>query len=177
MSIRRRLSIGTTLALASLPALAHPGASPAHDLWTGLIHPVSGFDHLLMLVLLGAWLSRSGAGWRAGMALMAGLTSGIFLAGSILSPAVTEGLVIAALPVAAAAAAWGIRGPAVAAFLSAGLFFHGQAHVAGLASSGVPPAFVAGLALGSLAVLVASAFAAGRLTSPASHDVEAIPGD
>lgn len=174
MSNKFRLMTGTVLALAGTAAQAHPGGGAAHDLWAGFLHPLTGLDHLLVLVLLGAWFARSRAGWPSGLALMAGLAGGVFLAGGALPLAATEGLVLASLPVAAAAAASGARGPAVAAFLSAGLFFHGQAHALAFAGAAVPPVFIAGLALGSLTALVTARIAAGRLWVQAPNGVRMI---
>lgn len=36
-------------------ALAHPGHSVADNLMTGLLHPLGGLDHLLMIVAVSAW--------------------------------------------------------------------------------------------------------------------------
>lgn len=177
MSIRHRLSIGTVVALVSLPALAHPGATAAHDFWAGLIHPVTGFDHLLMLVLIGAWLSRSRAGWRSGVAVTAGLVAGTLFTGGALPLSVTEGLVMLSVPGAAAAAAMGFRGPAAAALLSLGMFFHGQAHVTAVGDP-VTLGLAIGLALGSITVALIAGGAVNRLWDPVAGDsVRADPVD
>lgn len=44
------------LSLISLPALAHPGEH-ANGFWSGFIHPFTGLDHLLAMILLGVWFA------------------------------------------------------------------------------------------------------------------------
>jgi len=62
----------TRLALAilfiltsSLSAAAHPVVAPAHGFMAGLLHPLSGLDHLTAMVAMGFW-----AGNMRGMALL-----------------------------------------------------------------------------------------------------------
>lgn len=177
MRIRNRLIAGTALAVFSLPVIAHPGGAPGHDLWAGIVHPVSGLDHLAMLLLLGLWLWRGGERWCLAVPLLAGLTAGVLFAGGALPMAVIEGLVMASLPVAAAAAVYRRTGPAAVALLSGGLFAHGQAHGLALGALAATPAFVLGLALGSLAVMVLAGILAGKLRLASGLMNGIAPGD
>lgn len=62
------------LSLIATPALAHPGEHTT-GFWAGFVHPFTGLDHLVAMMLLGVWfalLTRS-------MAIKSGLASvGIF---------------------------------------------------------------------------------------------------
>lgn len=63
-----------SLSLIASPAFAHPGEHTT-GFWAGFVHPFTGLDHLVAMMLLGVWfamLSRS-------MAIKSGLASvGIF---------------------------------------------------------------------------------------------------
>ncbi len=54
-----RLRVALALAAAALlwsePAWAHVEAGEAAGLWSGLLHPISGFDHVLAMVAVGLW--------------------------------------------------------------------------------------------------------------------------
>jgi len=53
--------LATVLSTLLLPsvALAHPGDAAAHhNLMEGLLHPLTGFDHLLMITAVGAWAGQ-----------------------------------------------------------------------------------------------------------------------
>lgn len=48
----------STLLLPSV-AMAHPGDAAAHhNLMEGLLHPLTGFDHLLMITAVGVWAGQ-----------------------------------------------------------------------------------------------------------------------
>lgn len=88
MKTAKMMATGAALLLVSLPAVAHPGF-PGHDLASGLAHPFTGLDHLLLLALLGVLVARRG--WHlavpgliaaVGVALWEnGVPSGDFVAG------------------------------------------------------------------------------------------------
>lgn len=155
MSIRKKLFPVAVLVSISFPLFAHPDHAPVHGLLAGLIHPLTGLDHLAMLLLLGLWMHRSGAGWRSGSVLLTGLLAGLLYGTIGLSVSMTENLVLASVPVAVAAAVWGGSGPVVLGLLSALLFLHGQAHLAWVMPA-VNPGFAVGVVAGSV-VLVAVA--------------------
>jgi urease accessory protein len=56
------LFAGVLLSL-SLPAEAHTGHGVAHDFRAGLLHPLLGIDHILVMIGVGLW-----AGWLGGVA-------------------------------------------------------------------------------------------------------------
>lgn len=168
MSIPMKLIVGTVLAILSLTALAHPDpAVHGHGfgVWSGITHPLSGPDHLAVLVLLGVWMHRSGAGWRAAACPIAALTAGVALSGIGLSAGLVEALVLASLPVAAFAVVRGNAAPGMVALLALMMGFHGLAHGAA-GAAGLTSAFAAGLGFGSLAVVLTARLASGWLAIP-----------
>lgn len=68
----------------SVPVLAHGGSSTG-GFWQGIIHPLTGLDHLVAVICLGVWLStisRSVA-LKSVLAVVALFFSSIVLAGTI----------------------------------------------------------------------------------------------
>lgn len=56
-----RLPTVLLLALLALPAWAHEQAGQVAGFVTGLLHPVSGLDHVLAMVAVGLWGAQLGA--------------------------------------------------------------------------------------------------------------------
>ncbi|MDB5373206.1 MAG: urease accessory protein, partial [Belnapia sp.] len=79
--------------LLPVPAFAHVGGELHHGLLAGFLHPLSGVDHLLAMVMLGLWAGLAGGAAR--LALPAGFLGGMAL-GALL------GLSGVALPMAEA---------------------------------------------------------------------------
>jgi urease accessory protein len=171
-SLLRRLAPLAALLAAPL-AQAHPG----HDLpgfAGGLLHPLTGIDHLLAALAVGFWAAQLGgrARWLVPSAFVAMLGLGavfghVFGAVSGTEQAIAASLVALGLMIALAA-----RLPAFAGMALVGAFalFHGMAHGAEM------PATASGLAYGiGFAATTAALIAAGvglgslaaRLPSPA----------
>ena len=162
----------TAAVLASAPALAHPGhdvASVGASLASGLLHPLTGADHLLAMVAVGVWSALAlGNGGRAGdgvlrvplaFVVLMLIGAGLGLAGVAL-PAV-EPMIAASLLVVGLLVALRARLPAGAAMALVGGFalFHGYAHGAELpATAGALPAvlaYVGGFAAATMALHLA----------------------
>ncbi|AVR96512.1 HupE/UreJ family protein [Pseudoduganella armeniaca] len=116
------------LAGLPLPALAHPGHLEAAGFVAGLLHPLTGPDHLLALLSVGIWCARQPA--RPAVAFMLALAAGAGLAMMgwrlpALEGGIALSLLLAGLMVAAA-----VRlPPALAAIVMAGFaLWHGNAH-------------------------------------------------
>ena len=51
----RTLAIGIALAFLSQGAEAHTGGGIAGGFWSGVLHPVTGWDHVVAMVAVGLW--------------------------------------------------------------------------------------------------------------------------
>ncbi|MET0279974.1 MAG: HupE/UreJ family protein [Steroidobacteraceae bacterium] len=150
--------------LAPAAALAHPGHGAGAGFVAGLIHPLTGLDHVLMIVAVSAWAALLGPLHRV---LVAACLAAFVAAGALLpyTAAAGAGLEAAiALTVAGSGMllALGRRWPMWAAGLLAGSFalVHGIAHGAeGPANSAL---YVPGLAAATGTLALAVSFAAAR---------------
>jgi urease accessory protein len=125
---------GWLLALACVPtlALAHEESGQAAGLLAGLVHPVSGFDHVLAMVAVGLWGTVLGppAIWVLPVAFPLVMAFGglLGLLGVPL-PGVEIGIALSAVALGAMVLAE-LRPPLWAAALIVAFFavFHGHAH-------------------------------------------------
>ncbi|MDJ0654082.1 MAG: HupE/UreJ family protein [Xanthomonadales bacterium] len=146
--------------LASASAAAHSGHHGGE--WTssldaGLLHPLTGADHLLVLLVLGLWACRGGGSLRPAGVFLGTLLAGSGLAVAGVSLPATETFVAASVLLAGLMLARQRRKEllASAAFGAMGLF-HGQAHMTDVASQAEPLLFALGLFTVSVAVIAAS---------------------
>lgn len=166
---KRALSAGKVffmllLALVLLPALAsaHPG-HPGHEAdWVaGLLHPLTGIDHLLALLGVGIW-SRYLDG-QARWAVPTAFAGSILLGGGIAAigvsvPGIGYELGIASSVVilgALVATARVLPTPASVALASLFAVCHGYAHVAELHSTASAAGYVAGFMAMSILCIAA----------------------
>jgi len=134
MSVRSasRWVLGALLAVLASSAAAHAQPEAAAGLLTGLLHPVSGLDHVLAMVAVGLWGAQLGAPaiWLLPITFPIVMALGGFL-GLLGVPLPGVEVGIAASAVLLGAAVMTERRPplAVAAAL-VGFFgvFHGHAH-------------------------------------------------
>ncbi len=126
------------------PALAHTGPELAHigvagGLWSGLLHPLLGLDHLVAMVAVGLWASQLGrpAIWILPACFMALMALGGLLGMTGVQLPGTEWVIAISAVVLGLAVAMGARAPAWAAAAIVGLFavFHGHAHGAEMPGS------------------------------------------
>ena len=149
------ISLALTGALAS-PALAHTGAGSAASFASGVAHPLSGADHLAVMVLVGLWAAlRGGAAlwvWPASFVsvMLIGGALGMthiaipFVEPGILASIVALGLMVALsvdLPVAVGAT-----------ILGAFALLHGHSHGAEAADIVNGIEYMAGFALATTAL-------------------------
>ena len=130
----------------------------------GLLHPLTGMDHLAAMVAVGIWSAVAlRTAWQAPLAFVALLTLGA-LAGfaGVQLPGV-EPMIAASILVLGLLIAWrkGFSLGGVVALVGAFAFFHGVAHGAELAD-GAPLAALAGMVV-STAGLHLTGVALGRL--------------
>jgi urease accessory protein len=128
--MQRALSLTSLVLLAATPALAHPGHGAS-----GILHPVTGADHLLVMVGVGLWASllamrKAASAWfvPAAFLVMMGAGAAAGFAG-IKLPLVEAVIAVSVVAIGALIMA-GLRPPAVAVMGLVGLFalYHGYAH-------------------------------------------------
>jgi urease accessory protein len=131
-TIKRTALATLMLTAAGLPAYAHVGAGPTSSFATGFGHPLSGLDHMTVMVAVGLWAALKGGralwAWPAAFVgvMLVGAALGMlgvpvpFVEPGILASVVALGLLVALavdLPVAAGAVVIGVFA-----------LFHGHAH-------------------------------------------------
>jgi urease accessory protein len=161
-----RAGVAVTALTLALPAAAHPGHAPDSGFVAGLLHPVTGIDHLLALLAVGLWSRQQHRYLLAPtflmlMALGAASSGGVALPALELSIAATV-LLLGGL--AACAPRLQRRMPPQMAVLTVGAcaFVHGLAHgneLTGVASG-------AGFILASAGLMLLGAIPGERLRRP-----------
>lgn len=173
MISRSKFAMGAALLLPAL-AHGHPGHDAGMSFATGALHPLAGLDHLLALAATGLLAGRLGG--RAGMAVMIGFP--VLLALGAVSGllgveiASTESAILVSLVVLGLLALLPQRRLPVATATLTAVFawFHGHAHGAEAAAGSASVAYVLGVVVSSVAVLVASA-SMGALIAPRAGEV------
>jgi urease accessory protein len=122
----------TALFVIALPALAHEQQGQAAGFVTGLLHPVSGLDHVLAMVAVGLWGAQLGAPaiWLLPVTFPLMMAFGGFLGLlGVPLPGVEIGVATSAILLGAMVALQA-RPPLALAVLLVAFFavFHGHAH-------------------------------------------------
>ena len=130
--MRRHCRAVAWLAVWASPALAHVDAGQSTGFLTGLLHPVSGLDHVLAMVAVGLWGAQLGAPaiWLLPVTFPIAMALGGFLGlVGIPLPGVEVGIAASAILLGAALLTER-RFPLYAAAALVGFFaiFHGHAH-------------------------------------------------
>ena len=130
-AVRRALSLAAALALAALPAEAHPGH--AFGGWgAGFAHPLTGWDHLWAMIAIGLWAAQheGSARWMIPATFVSVMAAGGAVGAFGLAVPGVEAMVLASVIVLAALVLARRRLPLGAGMAVAGLFafFHGFAH-------------------------------------------------
>lgn len=124
----------TVLALYLVPtvAFAHPAIGNASGFMHGLMHPLSGLDHQLAMILVGIFAYQLGgrALWLVPLAFIAMMAVGGFLGVTATPVPFVEIGIALSVVVLGAIVAFGIKAPVAMAMGLVGLFaiFHGHAH-------------------------------------------------
>ena len=127
-----QLALATGL-LAVVPAVfAHTGLHHESGLTSGLLHPITGMDHVLAMVAVGLWAAYAGGRsvWLLPVAFVGLMTGGAALAMNGIQLPLVESIILLSVVVLGSMLALGIRLPALPAALLVGAFgvFHGYAH-------------------------------------------------
>ena len=155
--MRRVASLALALAaLVPSVASAHPGVGDPVGLTYGFLHPLTGLDHVLAMVMVGmlAWQLGGRALWLvpgAFVALMA--VGGMLGVTGIGVPFVEAGIALSVI-VLGAVLALGIRPSVAVAMALVGLFaiFHGHAHGSEMPESAAGFAYGLGFMLATAAL-------------------------
>jgi urease accessory protein len=147
----RYMAAGIAGLTMALPALAHPGHGGESGFAAGMLHPLSGLDHLLALLAVGLWSrgQRHGAGMPPVFLLLMALgasSSGLLPDGML--PALETSIAATVLLLGAlAAATLRIPPPLGVTLVGACGFLHGMAHGRELAGMASGAGFLAASAL------------------------------
>jgi urease accessory protein len=178
-TLPRRVGLAAAALLPTL-ALAHTGAGTphAHDaFFHGLLHPLTGLDHLAAMLALGVWSALAvRPAWLAPAAFVLLLATGA-LAGfaGLAVPAVEPMIAVSLLVIGLLLARRQQLPLAVAAALAGGFaFFHGVAHGGELTAGNALPALTGMLV--STALLHLAGMALGRYVLQRQHALSAAIG-
>jgi urease accessory protein len=129
--MKRFLQLATLAAfLAPTAALAHVGVGNTSGFMHGFMHPLSGLDHQLAMILVGVFAYQLGgrALWLVPLTFVSVMALGGFLGvAGIPLPFVEIGIALSVI-VFGAVVAFGVKAPLAVAMGAVGLFFHGHAH-------------------------------------------------
>ena len=160
--MRIRLAIATASMMVPTAAFAHPGHPSGLGFADGILHPLTGADHLVAALLVGALAALSRSTRSALGAFLAALAAGLLSGDAFPQVAAAAELGIL-LGFAALAAAFLLR-ESRAGFMPAGAavtgFTHGLAH----GSEGEAAVFAAGV-LAATAALAGAGYLVARLSS------------
>lgn len=170
----RRLLALSSVGVASV-ALAHPGHDHALSFGAGVLHPLSGMDHLLAMLAVGLWAAQIGG--RAMWALPAAFIS-VLLCGAAFAmlnipvggveQMIAASVVVLGMLVATRARVWTTVS---AVLVGAFAFFHGYAHGLQIPAGAGAAAYVSGFAAATAALHAAGillALSIDRWTSRAA---------
>ena len=146
-----RLLAGLLLMSLAMTASAHSGEEGANGFLAGVMHPLTGFDHLLAMVAVGIWGATLGRPliWVLPVAFpMLMVVGGVLGITGVPLPYIETGIAASVIVLGLAiAAAWRAPLPLAVAIVSVFGVFHGYAHGAELPSAASPAAYVAGFVL------------------------------
>jgi len=165
MTMARRVTLAAGMLIVALPAAAHPGHGADSGFVNGLLHPVTGIDHLLALLAVGLWSRQQRHGVVLAPTFLVLMALGAASAGGrVALPALELSIAASVLllgVLAACAPALQRRVPPELAVVTVGAcaFVHGLAHgneLSGMSSG-------AGFILASALVMLAGAIPVERL--------------
>ena len=133
----------TLIATFSSPAFAHTGLDHVDSLESGVLHPLTGADHVFVMASVGVWAALVGgrAIWAWPVTFIAAMLAGFAAARlglqiSFVEPAISVSVVALGLLIAV-----GIKTPLALGAAIVGLFafFHGHAHGTETTAAGILP--------------------------------------
>jgi len=165
--MRRFLTLAALL--APMPAFAHGAGDHVHGVVAGLMHPVTGLDHILAMVAVGLWAGLLGG--RAMLALPAAFLGGMALGGALgmagTGLPMVEAGILASVIILGTLVAASARLSLVAALPLVAVFglLHGNAHGLELAEGNGALAYALGFLAATAALHGAGVLGALRLAA------------
>ena len=167
----RLLLTATSLAASTMPAFAHLDPAEHGSLLAGFTHPLSGLDHILVMVAVGLWAAQIGgrALWVVPTAFVGTMAFGFALAMAGLHLPFVEPAILASVVALGLLVAMAVRMETAACAAVVGIFalFHGYAHGGELGAAGALP-FSAGFVVATALLHIAGiglGLGIGRLSS------------
>lgn len=97
--MKKQIALCVVLSLISGFALAHPGHELSNGFISGFLHPLLGWDHLLMMLAVGVWASNmvGKARWQLPLTFVGAMLIGAILAAAGVTVAIVESTIAAGL--------------------------------------------------------------------------------
>ncbi len=170
--MKRPLFLALWIVLLPITAWAHPGHGESGFV-NGVMHPLSGLDHVLGMLAVGIWAARNSGSrrWFVPAAFLGGMLAGGDMGMDGMVPVFIESAVAASVVAAALLVALAIRMPLLAQG-GVALFFaiwHGIAHGAELPAMTAPISYACGF-IAATALLLASGLVLGKLLRRKNRD-------
>lgn len=152
--------------LAPAAALAHPGHDGAGGLAHGLVHPLTGIDHVLAMIAVGVLAAQYGgrALWLVPMSFLVAMAAAGAIGMAGIPVQIVEAGIGLSVVVLGLMIAFQIKPPTLVARIVVGFFalFHGYAHGSEMPGGLAGLSFAAGF-LGATALLLGAGVGLGLL--------------
>jgi urease accessory protein len=139
------------LGLGAGPVFAHEGRGVTDGLLAGLLHPVTGLDHLLAIVAVGIWGAFLGRPliWQLPVAFpLVMVIGGVLGIAGVAVPFVEAGIALSVVVLGAAIALrWSAPAVVAVAIIAVFAIFHGHAHGTELPQATAPQSYAAGFVI------------------------------
>ncbi|MBP1861116.1 HupE/UreJ family protein [Rhizobium herbae] len=140
---KRLLLTGLAFAASAAPAFAHLDPAGHGSLMAGFTHPLSGLDHILVMIAVGLWAAQIGgrALWIVPSAFVGTMALGFALAMTGVHLPFVEPAILASVVALGLLVAMAVRMETLACAAVVGVFalFHGYAHGGELGAAGAMP--------------------------------------
>lgn len=168
---KRLLLAAVAFAASTAPAFAHLDPAEHGSLLAGFTHPLSGIDHILVMIAVGLWAAQIGgrALWVVPSAFVGTMAFGFALAMAGVHLPFVEPAILASVVALGLLVAMAVRLETVACAAVVGVFalFHGYAHGGELGAAGALP-FSAGFVIATALLHIAGiglGLGVGRLSA------------
>lgn len=153
MSRRHALSVlpVVILGIAASPAWAHEAHGLANGFIAGLLHPVTGLDHLLAMVAVGIWGAFLGRPliWQLPVAFpLVMVLGGVLGIAGVEVPYVEAGIALSVVVLGTVIALrWSAPAALAVTIIAVFAIFHGYAHGTELPQAAAPQSYAAGFVI------------------------------